>query len=194
MSYILSIEESTYNMLDYLHDISMDFSLFNEGVSLKGLDCVLKYKAKNKSSFKKLRSCHILSSTGPDLVSRKLRTVIENVVPAEVEFFDAEIIYGDEVLYDFSVINPIMKLNCCDMDKCEYQLTNFDPNNPTYMFLYTVLSDNIPEGLNMVRCKEQPNLLIVNDKIKSEILNADLKGIRFCKAIDLTYKERTVCE
>ncbi|WP_330858486.1 imm11 family protein, partial [Dickeya undicola] len=76
------------------------------------------------------KKCHILSTIGPDLVSRELRTILESIVPAEVEFFDAEIIYGNDKLEGFSVINPIAKINCCDMEKSEYQLTNFDPNNP----------------------------------------------------------------
>ncbi|WP_202983977.1 imm11 family protein [Gilliamella sp. ESL0232] len=194
MSYIISIEENTYNMLDYLHDISMDFSLFNEGISLKGLDCTLKYKAKNKSCFNKLKKCHMLSTTGPELVSLELRAILESVVPTEVEFFNAEIIYGNEIFDGFSVINPIIKIDCCDMNKSEYQLTNFDPNNPAYMFLYTVILDDIPDGYNIVRCKEQPNLIVINNKVKSAILSAGLQGIKFCKEIDLTYKDRTICE
>lgn len=35
----------------------------------------------------------------------------------EVEFFDAEIIYENEILEGFSAINPIVKIDCCDMDK-----------------------------------------------------------------------------
>ncbi|BDR57631.1 hypothetical protein [Xylocopilactobacillus apicola] len=106
-------------MLDYLHDISADFSLFSEGISLEGLDFTLKYQAKNKSSFKKIKKCHLLFTTGPDLVSRDLRVVLEQTVPTEVEFFDAEICYENEILSGFSVINPIKKIDCCDMDKSE---------------------------------------------------------------------------
>ncbi|CNC70176.1 imm11 family protein [Yersinia similis] len=194
MSYIISIQENTYNMLDYIHDKSIDSSLFNEGISLKGIDGDLIYKAKSKASFNKIKKLHILSNTGPELVSRDLRNIIESSVPAEVEFFDADIIYENERLDGFSVINPVVKINCCDMEKSEYQLTNFDPNNPTYMFLYTELLNEIPGDFNIVRCAEQPASIVVNDKIKLAILNSGLKGIRFCKAIDMTYKERTVCE
>ncbi len=181
-------------MLDYIHDKSMDSSLFNEGISLKGIDGDLIYKAKSKASFNKIKKLHILQNTGPELVSRDLRNIIESSVPAEVEFFDAEIIYENERLDGFSVINPVVKINCCDMEKSEYQLTNFDPNNPTYMFLYTELLNEIPGDFHIVRCAEQPASIVVNDKIKLAILNSGLKGIRFCKAIDMTYKERTVCE
>lgn len=194
MSYIITTEENTYNMLDYLHDTSTDFSLFNEGISLKGLDCVLKYKAKSKSNLKKIKDCHVLSTTGPDLVSNELRSIIENLVPNEVEFFEAEIWCGSDVLTGFSVINPVEKINCCDMEKSEYQLTNFDPIDPTYMFLYTVLLESIPDDLNIVRCKEQPNLIVISDKVKSVISSAQLRGVRLCKAIDLTYNNRSICE
>lgn len=194
MSYIISTEENTYNIVDYLHDISTDFSLFNEGISLDGLDCTLKYKAKNKTSFNKIKNCHMLSTTGPDLVSRQLRNVLESEIPTEVEFFDAEITYGNEMLDGFSVINPIVKIDCCDMDKSEYELTNFDPNHPTYMFLYTVVLDDMPDGANIVRCNEQPNLIVISDKVKSAILNAGLKGIKFYRALDQTYGNRTICE
>lgn len=150
-------------MLDYLHDISANFSLFNEGISLEGLDFTLKYQAKNKSSFKTIEKFHLLSTTGPDLVSRDLRVVLEQTVPTEVEFFDAEICYENEILSGFSVINSIKKIDCCDMDKSEYELTNFDPHNPVYMFLYTVILDNIPDGFNIVRCNEQSNLIVISE-------------------------------
>ncbi|BDR57632.1 hypothetical protein XA3_00730 [Xylocopilactobacillus apicola] len=59
-------------------------------------------------------------------------------------------------------------------------MTNFDPHNPVYMFLYTVILDNIPDGFNIVRCNEQSNLIVISEKIKSAILNSRLKGIEFC--------------
>lgn len=194
MGYVISIDDNTYNMVDYLHDLSADFSLFSEGVSLRGLNLNLIYKAKNKSSFNKLKNLHVISTTGPELVSRELRSVLEVIAPTDVEFFDAKIIYKDEQLDGFSAINPIIKENCCDMVNSEYQLTNFDPNNPIYMFLYTVLLDEIPYDLNIVRCGEQPNFIVVSDKVKTAIFNAGLKGVRFCKSLDMTYNNRTSCE
>jgi len=194
MSYVISIDKNTYNMVDYLHGASTDYTLFNEGISLQGLNLNLIYQVKNKSSFNKLKKLHMISTTGPELVSRELRSVLECIAPTDVEFFDAKVIYEDEQLDGFSAINPIIKENCCNMDISEYQLTNFDPSNPTYMFLYTVLSDVIPYDLNVVRCGEQPNFIVVSDKVKMAIFNAGLKGVKFCKSLDMTYKNRTSCE
>lgn len=63
MSYVISIDDNTYNMVDCLHDSSADFSLFSEGVSLRELNFYLIYKAKNKSSFNKLKNLHVIFTT-----------------------------------------------------------------------------------------------------------------------------------
>ncbi len=96
MSYILSVEHNTFNMISYLHDISVDYSLFNEGISLKALSGKLVYKVKNKSGLNKLKKCHIISTTGPDLVSNDLKEVLTSVAPNEVEFFNAEIFFENK--------------------------------------------------------------------------------------------------
>ncbi len=194
MIHIISVENNTYNMLEYLHDESFDYSYFNEGISLKGVKCNLVYQAKSKSAFNKLKHLHLISSTGPDLVSREFRCFLEKNVPDEVEFFDAAIVFGEQKLDGFSAINPVVKINCCDMVKSEFQLMNFDPNNPVYMFLYTVLLDEIPYGLNIVRCAENPNLIVVSDKIKNLFVECGLKGMKFCKSIDITPKGRSDCD
>ncbi|MGK9175121.1 hypothetical protein KXR87_18210 [Yokenella regensburgei] len=194
MNYIISAEENTYNLVDYLHDVSTDYSLFNEGLSLDGLDHTLKYKARNKASFNKIKNCHMLSSTGPELVSRQLRSILERETATEVEFFDAQIMFGNDILDGFSVINPIVKIDCCDMNKSEYELTNFDPNHPNYLFLYAVILEDRADEYNIIRCNEWHNLIVISEKIKSAILKAELKGIKFYRAIDLTYENRTICE
>jgi len=150
MSYVISIDKNTYNMVDYLHGASTDYTLFNEGISLQGLNLNLIYQVKNKSSFNKLKKLHMISTTGPELVSRELRSVLECIAPTDVEFFDAKVIYEDEQLDGFSAINPIIKENCCNMD--------------------------------------------ISDKVKMAIFNAGLKGVKFCKSLDMTYKNRTSCE
>ncbi|ENZ4286714.1 DUF1629 domain-containing protein [Citrobacter farmeri] len=194
MSYILSVEHNTFNMISYLHDISVDYSLFNEGISLKALSGKLVYKVKNKSGLNKLKKCHIISTTGPDLVSNDLKEVLTSVAPNEVEFFNAEIFFENKKIEGFSVINPTVRVDCCNMEKSEYKITNFDPKNPTYMFSYTVLLEEIPHNLNVVRCNERHGLIVVSERIKQECINAKLKGLQFCKSIDMTYNNRSDCE
>lgn len=194
MLYALLPKDNTFNMLSYSHETSSDYSLFNEGVSLKNLDLKLEYKAGSAASLKKIKKQNIILSTGPELVSQQLREILETLAPKEIEFFDAKISLGDITLHQYSAINILHKRPCCNMDRSEYETTNFDPNSPTYMFFYTVLKNALAENLNIARCTEQPTLIIINNKLKEYILDKKLKNISFCKEIDITYKDRSICE
>ncbi|WP_410481834.1 imm11 family protein [Pseudomonas plecoglossicida] len=194
MNYILSSKENTYALLHYIHETSENPSLFHEGISLAGLKPIIKYKAKSKTSLEKIRSLHFLSSTGPDLVSKRLKEVLEEVAPTEVEFFEATICFQNTELHDFYAINVTTKLNCCDMNKSEYEITNFDPNDPCYMFLYTVLLEEIPNNFNIVRCSERPTSIVVSETLKTKLKEGPFPGLIFCRAIDLTPKNRSQCE
>ncbi|EPC7690630.1 imm11 family protein [Providencia stuartii] len=194
MSYIISSITNTFNLLEYCHNTSVDYTLFREGISLKGNCFQINYKAKNKASLNKIKKNHILFTTGIELVSSELREVLEKIAPTEVEFFDANIFFGNYVLHSYSAINVLTKINCFDMEKSEFTLTNFAPHNPQYAFLYTVLLDEIPYSFDIVRSEETPNTIVVSDKLKIAIINAGLKNIEFCKSIDLTPKNRSSCE
>lgn len=91
MSYIISSITNTFNLLEYCHNTSVDYTLFREGISLKGNCFQINYKAKNKASLNKIKKNHILFTTGIELVSSELREVLEKIAPTEVEFFDANI-------------------------------------------------------------------------------------------------------
>lgn len=194
MPHALLPKDNTFNMLSYSHETSSDYSLFSEGFSLKGLDINLEYKAKSVASLKKIKKQNLILSTGPELVSQPLRKILEELAPTEVEFFDAKISFGDITLHDYSAINILHKRPCCNMEKSEYEITNFDPSSPAYMFLYTVLKDSVPENLNIARCSEQPTLIIINNKLKEHCLDKKLKNISFCSEIDITHKDRSICE
>lgn len=194
MLHALLPKDNTFNMLSYSHETSSDHSLFNEGISLKNIDLKLEYKASSAASLKKIKKQNLLLSSGPELVSQQLREILENLAPTEVEFFDAKVSFGDITLHEYSAINILQKRPCCNMDKSEYEITNFDPNSPIYMFFYTVLKDTLPKNINIARCTEQPTLIIINNKLKEHCIDKKLKNISFCKEIDITYKDRSICE
>lgn len=194
MIYILSEEKNNFDILKYDHDNSVDYSLFLEGMSLKGGERPLVYTINKKSGIQKLKNLHTVNSTGPKLVSNDLRRVLEEIAPSEVEFFEASITYNDQKIEGFSVINVLSKVDCVDLEKSEYKLMNFDPGNPDYMFYYTVLRDDFPNEMNVALCNEQARQIIVGEKIKNACIEADLKGLVFYRTLDMTYENRTVCE
>lgn len=194
MGYLLTTVENSYGLLNYDHDASEDYLLFRAGIRLEGLKPVLLYQVKSRAALKRLRKHHIVSSTGPDLVSRELKTALEALAPSDVEFFDATVVCGGDVVDGYSAINIPNLVNCCDMAASEYELTNFDPVNPTYMFLYTVIKEESPDDFDVVGCHERPNSIIVSSRTKDLLMKSGLSGLAFYKALDLTPQDRTVCE
>lgn len=194
MIYIISNEKNSYELLTYDHDSSPDYSLFFEGTKLDGLGAPLNYQVNKKSDIQKLKQFHLIRSTGPDLVSDSLRKVIEQIAPSEVEFLDVCIRYKDEPINGFSCINPLEKIPCVDMEQSEYKQTNFDPANPDFSFYYTLLLPEFPSSMQIARCAEQPTLIVGGEKVKAACIAANLKGLTFCRAVDLTPHNRTACE
>ena len=181
-------------MVEYDHEHSAPYDLFFEGMSLAGIALDLRYTVKRKGDADKLAKAHLVNSTGPDLVSDALRAVIERVAPAQAQFFDVCLSFGDSEILGFSAMNLTHMVSCIDMEKSEYRVTNFDPHNPTYMFLYTVLSDSFESDLDIVRCEEERRAIVVNDALKTACVDAKLRGLLFCRAVDMTYGNHTICE
>ncbi|MNO00784.1 hypothetical protein D3C81_2207470 [compost metagenome] len=59
------------------------------------------------------------------------------------------------------------------MQKSEYEVMNFDPKDPRHMFLYTIFLDERPNNLNIIRWREQPTSIVINDKLKRLLKLAD---------------------
>jgi hypothetical protein len=194
MIHQVSISMNTFDMVEYDHQNSALFDLFLEGTSLSGMALDLRYTVKKKSDVDKLGKSHLIYSTGPVLVSDALRAVIERVAPAQAEFFEIRLAIKDSDVRGFSAMNLVHKTSCLDLEKSEYRVTNFDPHNPEYRFLYTVFRDAFEIDLDIVRCQEKSTLIVVSDALKAACFDAKLHGLEFCRAMDMTHGDRTVCE
>ncbi len=190
--YFLDTKCDLYGVVEYDYKRSLDYSLFSMGISLQGIDGNIFYNIKKRNFFESVKSQHFIKGLGPALVSKRFREVIELSAPGEVEFFKAILLLDSKEIEGFYVINSPAKINCCDMDKSEWKLTNFDPLEPEYMFYYRVVLDGALEGANFVRCA-QSNTFVVSEKIKDICINFGLTGIQFCTSIDLTHADRTIC-
>ena len=194
MIYLVSTSMNTFGMVEYDHQTSAPYDIFFEGTSLAGMALDLRYTVKKKSDVDKIAKTHLVQTTGPDLVSDALRAVIERVAPAQAEFFDIRMSFKDSEIPGFSAMNLTHKVGCVDLEKSEYDVTNFDPNNPAYMFFYTALRDSFESDLDIVRCQEKSTSIVVNDKLKAACFDAKLHGLEFYRAVDMTHGDRTICE
>lgn len=120
--------------------------------------------------------------------------MFEKLVPLDVEFIDVSIDCAGRSVEGFGCINPIWKIPCIDLDASEYELANFDSTDPEYIFQYMVLRDKIEPPVQVARCAEQPRKLVVGDAIKDACVAKKITGLDFCRAEDMTYKDRTICE
>ena len=193
--YILTTTKNTFGWVEYDNDISLDYKEFLKGERLLYKDLPLFYNIPKSSNLKKIRSAVLLESTGPELVCRQFKEVLETQVQ-DIQFFDVDLFCGNEKIDGFYAINVPHLIKCIDLENSEFRLMNFDRNNPDYMFYYMKLRRNLFDNnkTDIVRCEEMHRSIVVSEKIKTALFAAGLNGLQFSDSIDMTPKERTIYE
>ena len=193
--YILTTTKNTYGWVEYDNDISLDYKEFLKGERLLYKDLPLFYNIPKSSNLKKIRFAVLLESTGPELVCRQFKEILETQV-RDIQFFDVDLFCGNEKIDGFYAINVPHLIKCIDLENSEFRLMNFDRDNPDYMFYYMKLRKNLFDNnkADIVRCEEMHRSIVVSEKIKAALFAAGLKGLQFSDSIDMTPKERTIYE
>jgi len=193
--YILTTTKNTYGWVEYDNDISLDYKEFFKGERLLYKALPLFYNIPKSSNLKKIRSAVLLESTGPELVCRQFKEILETQV-RDIQFFDVDLFCGNEKIDGFYAINVPHLIKCIDLENSEFRLMNFDRDNPDYMFYYMKLRKNLFDNnkADIVRCEEMHRSIVVSEKIKAALFAAGLKGLQFSDSIDMTPKERTIYE
>ena len=193
--YILTTTQNTNDWIVYNNDISVDYQEFLKGQSFQEKELPLVYNVQNKSKLKKIKSAIMLESSGPELVSKRFKEVLEANTD-NIQFFEVELYCECEKIEGFYAMNLLHKIKCIDINSSEFRLMNFDLNNPNYMFYYMKLKNNIfrNNNIDIVRCEEMGRYIVVSEKIKEVMFDANLKGLQFSDSIDITPRERTVYE
>jgi hypothetical protein len=193
--YILTTTKNTFGWVEYDNDISLDYKEFLKGERLLYKDLPLFYNIPKSSNLKKIRSAVLLESTGPELVCRQFKEVLETQVQ-DIQFFNVNLVCNNERINGFYAMNVPHLMKCIDLENSEFRLMNFDRNNPDYMFYYMKLRRNLFDNnkTDIIRCEEMHRSIVVSEKIKTALFAAGLKGLQFSDSIDMTPKERTIYE
>ena len=193
--YILTTTKNTFGWVEYDNDISLDYKEFLKGERLLYKDLPLFYNIPKSSNLKKIRSAVLLESTGPELVCRQFKEVLETQVQ-DIQFFNVNLVCNNERINGFYAMNVPHLMKCIDLENSEFRLMIFDRNNPDYMFYYMKLRRNLFDNnkTDIVRCEEMHRSIVVSEKIKTALFAAGLKGLQFSDSIDMTPKERTIYE
>ena len=131
-----------------------------------------------KISEKRLLSYDYYMSDGPDFISPKLTTLLENndEFLKEVQLLDAIVIINGQSHYGFKVFNPLRFLSCIDMDKSESRpLLSYLPDGPK-SFTKIVFRQDVTEDFWMARCLEDNGRVVISDKIRQIFIDNHIKG------------------
>lgn len=193
MIHLVTESVSTYGRLDYAADNALAREDFWNDVSLKSFTGTLRYRLKRTSGRAWIERRHIIeSAAGPTLVSDAFRATIERVAGPAAEFIPAEIDCDGERLTRFSAINLIWREPCIDLAASEYRPANFDPANPRYTFDDAVLRPDWEAPTSIAVCAEMPGTMAVREALKQACFEDGLRGLVFCRALDMTHGNRTV--
>jgi hypothetical protein len=194
--YILGTIKNTNDWVEYDDDRSMDYKEFLKGQTFMEKELPLFYRCPKKSYLNKIKSAIMLQSSGPDLVNKRLKEVLE-VNTDNAQFFEVKLCCDNEKIEGFYALHTRYQIPCVDIKNSEYTLKYYDPNNPHYSFSYMKLKDNLfneENNFDLVRCKESSRSIVVSERIKKALFDAKLKGLEFSDSIDMTYQDRTVYE
>ena len=192
--YILTTTQNTHGWVVYENDISTSYQNFFKGDFIASPP-TLYYRVSRKAYREKVENAILLESSGPELVSRRLKEILE-AISKSIQFFDVELFCEGEKIEGFYAAKLLYKINCVDIERSEFRLTNFNPQEHEYMFYYMRLKENLFKGLDIdiVRCREMHRCIVVNEKIKNVLFDAGLKGLQFSDSIDITPQERSISE
>ena len=84
--YILTPTTNTNGWVVYENDISLDYKEFFKGELLPSEELPLFYDIPKSSNLKKIKSAVFLESAGPELVSQRLKEVLE-ALTEDIQFF-----------------------------------------------------------------------------------------------------------
>jgi hypothetical protein len=194
--YILSTVYNSNKIAKYDNEISYDYKDFLKGEKIFLSEIPLFFSLNNKSDLKKFSMMPIIDTAGPKLIRKDLKIIMEqNINSNEIQFLEIFFYYQDIKIDEYYAINVTNKRSAIDLEKSEYKIMNFDPNNPVYMFYYLTLKEISIANLDVFICEEFNRQIIISDKIKNILINSNnLKGLKFCKSIDITPLNRSVCE
>ena len=111
------------------------------------------------------------------LVSQRLRTLLEDLVPRKVEFFDIRIFAEDEEILGYYILNATRMINVIDVDKSEYRTV---PGSDRIMAYEKIqIRSDFSDGIEFGRESSYFPYLFAGRELADAILNAGFGGMDF---------------
>ena len=131
-----------------------------------------------KISEKRLLSYDYYMSDGPDFISPRLATLLENneEFVKEVQLLDAIVIINGQSHYGFKVFNPLRSISCIDTDKSESRYILAGTPNEIRLFSSIVFRQDVTEDFWVARCEEYTSCVVISDKLRQIFIDNHIKG------------------
>jgi hypothetical protein len=194
--YIIGTKINTNGWVAHDYDNPVGYKEFLEGKFFPDTKLPVYFHVNKESYLNKVKKALFLESSGPDIVSTKLKNVLEEHTKG-IQFFEVDLRCGEEKIEGFYAINIVNRIDCADIENSEYDYEDYGPGISPYTFMYMKLKKGIFKDdmdYDIVRCNEMGRIVIVSEKLKNILFNAKLKGLQFSDCFDITPKFRTVYE
>ncbi|USQ14742.1 hypothetical protein J2N86_05425 [Legionella lytica] len=120
------------------------------------------------------------------LVNTKVRTIIEELAPNEVQFINADLHCTDGTLSNtYFYINVLHAIKCLDHEKSVY--TKIPGEEDILSFKHAAYKENALNGFHIARDIEYFVNLLVNEEIKAAFDEAKVTGVKLIPPEDVNW-------
>lgn len=189
--YTLSMSEDYEDALWLIFDNNQfDYKILLAGQPIDKLPQTPQLKTSRKVSQKSLMQYDYLTSGGLILVSRKFENLLTKYAKDYLQFFDAQILNGNQLVSEFKILNITHMIQCVDVSRSSYEpLISYLPDGPKdfHKFYFDAKALN---KATICRVLESPTTIVLGEKLVNGCLAAEIKGCDFLiEGTELTQRD-----
>lgn len=167
------------NYLIFSYENSINYFIFDEERKIEPDEVKIVYELLDKNKYSHQERADFISTNGPVLVSDKVKDILEGEIERGfVQFFNIEIINCDKEFKLFAM-HIIHQENVTNLDESIYELEDDD-----FEFDIQILKIKFDWDLTIVKSKEVPFQIVINDDIKDRFLNNNINNVNLYSKID----------
>ena len=163
----------------YNRELSPDRFLFLDGIRLSAEQVNTKPIFElNITQAEIIKYDCISNNSGSPLVNQKIVDILLQLVPDEVQFFDAEVRCKDGVLTGYKLLNATCTIVGIDREKSIYSMID---SVAIRGFKYLTYKPGCMGNIKLARDKEYEGNFLVTEEIKQAFEKENIKGIWFAR-------------
>ncbi|WBS02555.1 hypothetical protein OU994_30680 [Pseudoduganella sp. SL102] len=183
MYYVLSVSDDYPDSywFKYDHDNSPSYLSFQSGEAVDQPKRPPLFTLDKKISIARFLGFDFLMSDGGDFISAKFADLMRNLAAGDVQIIEASVYVNGEKMNGFCIGNIANLVSCVDMEKSIYKpLLKSCPDGPIKFTRFEFI-DNSLNDHKIVRCKEDPQTIVVSEDFMQACKSAGIRGVEFLR-------------